>query len=214
LRFNGYLPVLDKAVRLRIRRGDTVLWERARPTTPPQVEITRAQVRNDGDLLIAWQAKVDAATVPEVWLQWRPSESREWRALLVGVREDAARIPLDCLLAGDIHIRVLLHDGFSTASAESVSLQIPARAPQVGIINPVEGSTAEAGSTMLLWGYATDCEGKALPGESLTWRLNRKVIGAGRTFPLEVPATKKSGLTIELEAKDQHGTSRAIRSIG
>jgi hypothetical protein len=212
MRFNAYLPVLSKAARLRIRRGDVVLWERVRPVTPPRVTMSRPTVGRAGTLTVAWKPKVDKAAAPEVWLQWRRSDSKEWRALRVGVQGSSTQIPLDCLPSGSMRLRVLLHDGFSTASAESAVVKIPARPPQAGIIHPAEDAVALAGSAMMLWGYAADCDGETLPGESLTWKLNGKVIGTGRTLPLEVPL-KGTRHRIELEAKDSHGVSRVVRTV-
>ena len=213
IRFNAYLPVLSKAARLRIRRGDVVLWERVRPSAPPQVSMSRPTVGRDGALTVAWKPKADKAAEPEVWIQWRRSDSKDWRALRVGVQASSTQIPLDSLPSGSIRLRVLLHDGFSTASAESAVVKIPARSPQAGIIHPAVDAVALAGSAMMLWGYAADCDGETLPGESLTWKLNGKVIGTGRTLPLEVPL-KASRLRIELEAKDAHGVSRVARTVG
>jgi hypothetical protein len=212
VRFHVHLPVMTKAARLRIRRGETELWARNRPKKRPRVEISHSRVERDGGLAISWRSTVDAATVPEVWLQWRRNEDKQWRALQVGLTENQAWIPPVSLPSGSVRLRVLLHDGFSTANAESGLLHIPARAPQVGIINPTEGMTAEAGSTVLLWGYATNCEGQSLPGESLTWRVNGKVIGHGRTLPLHLTGAKRSRYAIELEATDEHGTART-RSV-
>jgi hypothetical protein len=210
--FDAYLPVLPKAARLRIRRGDTVLWERTRPTMRPSVELTRSSVGRDGELHLRWRSKVDGSSDPEVWVQWRRDETAQWHALRVEVRESEVRIPLDSFPAGRVRVRVLLHDGFSTASTESGVLKIPARGPAVGIINPTEGASVSAGATMLLWGYASDCHGKTLPDESFTWRLNGKAIGTGRTLPVVVPM-KGSRYRIELEVQDEHGTARAISRV-
>jgi hypothetical protein len=212
IRFDAYLPALSNAARLRIRRGDAVLWERARPSTPPQVAMSRPTVGRNGMLSVAWKSTVDKTAEPEVWLQWQRADDNEWRALRVGVRGNSAQISLDCLPSGSMRVRALLHDGFTTASAESRLVKIPARAPQAGIIHPADDTAAPPASPMLLWGYAAGCDGQTLPGESLTWKLNGKVIGTGRTLPIELPA-KGTRLRIEFEAKDSHGTTLVTRNL-
>ncbi|MEO8336909.1 MAG: IPT/TIG domain-containing protein [bacterium] len=212
IRFNAYLPVLTNAVRLRIRRGEVVLWEHTRPATRPQITMARCVVGRDGNLAIKWKSKVDKTAKPEVWLQWRADDSTEWRALRVGITENAIRIPLECLPSGKVRIRAILHDGFSTVNAQSSGVKIPSRSPQVAIIHPADHTVAQPGSPMLLWGYAAESTGDIVPGDSLTWRINGRVAGTGRTLPIEVPV-KGSRLRVELEVTDSHGTSTALRTV-
>ncbi len=92
-------------------------------------------------------------------------------------------------------------------------IEVPARSPQVGIINPVKGAMVEGVASLLLWGYAADCYGRHLPDEALVWRVNRKVIGTGHTMPMPVSRKKRSQYRVELVAKDEHGSVRATVNV-
>jgi hypothetical protein len=212
VRFDAYLPVAPQAARLRIRKGDDVLWERTRPKARPRVELTRSTVGRDGDLHLRWQSNVEASENREAWVQWRHDRTAQWYALCIDVRENEANIPLDTLPAGPVRVRVLLHDGFFTASDESGVLKIPPRTPSVGIIHPLNDSAVKAGGPMMLWGYASDSSRDDLPDEAFIWRLNGKVIGTGRTLPVVVPL-KGSRHTITLDVKNERGSSSATSRV-
>lgn len=207
--FNAYLPVSPKAASIRICKGYTVLWERTKFSVSPEIQITQCSI-NEKELLISWKSNCDTNAVPEFWLQWRSVADSKWKALVICKTENKTFVELQYLLTGDIEIRIIMQDGFSSATSNLFSITIPPGIPKVAIINPVNNMQVNAESAILLWGYAVDCHGQNLPDKAMTWYVNGKVIGTGTTLPFPMKLlVKKTTFNIELVAKDKYGSAKS-----
>ena len=64
---------------LRILKGNTVVWERARPETPPRLEkVAAATLDEKGQLTIQWTLDDRTKEQGEVWIRWSNDDGRTW----------------------------------------------------------------------------------------------------------------------------------------
>ncbi len=82
--------------------------------------------------------------------------------------------------AAEGQFRVVVSDGFSSASADSWPIAIPGAAPAVWITAPTEGARIQHATSVFLRAFALDTEDGQIADESIVWSSDADgVIGTG-----------------------------------
>lgn len=186
-RFQAFVSDVEPGAELRIMNGEEKIWSRRAPDRRPQVARFDAAVTKDDQLELRWETE-SSAEKPAVWAQWSDDQGKSWHGLTTGLAGGNATLGLSGLPEGEILVRVLVHDGFFTATSESVRVKVPLQAPEVAILHPREGQTLYAGRTLHLWGSATSSAGQTLPSKSNRWLLDEREVASGNEAWLETPA--------------------------
>jgi hypothetical protein len=207
--FEVYVPDVGPGAALMIEssEGETV-WERRRPSSPPAVGRLEADTDEEGLLRLRWgdrgktpRGKPREDTGPyEAWVQWSADDGATWRALATGVVDWSASLDTAGLPDGPVLVRVLVHDGFSTATSEPVRVELPERGPQVAILHPEDGALLRAGSTMRAWASVTDSAGTPLEEAWCRWVLDGREVGQGIDEWLTAPGPGEHRLSLLVRA--------------
>jgi hypothetical protein len=184
--FQAFISDVEPGAELTIVNGEEKIWSRRAPERRPHVANFNATVTKD-QLELRWETEV-SVDKPEVWAQWSDDQGKNWHGLTTGLSGNNATLGLSGLPAGGILVRVLVHDGFFTATSEAVHVTLPVQAPEVAILHPRDGQTLYAGRTLQLWATATDSAGKPLPPESNRWLLDDHEIAHGNEVWWGTPA--------------------------
>ena len=208
--FHAMIPDAEPGAALQITdpRGSGA-WERAAPERPARFSRTRAAVEGES-LRLAWSL-ARGADVDDVWAQWSQDGGETWHGLAVGLSE-GAELGLTGLPAGAVLVRLLGHDGFSTATSEPMEIEVPERSPEVAILYPADAATVLAGTAIETLGNAVDQAGNPIEGERLEWLLDGGPIGVGRTASI----TLESGdheLTLVARAEREGQMRIRIRAL-
>jgi hypothetical protein len=204
----GFVALLDDRApgkALRIVRGDEVVWERSRPSTPATLARAGAEAGKNG-IRLTWRFGKGARSVEDVWIRWS-DDGRTWRALTVGLSGTSTDVPFDLLPAGEVYFQVLAHDGFMTTSAETKSVQVPPRPPAATILFPKSDDVVYAERRLHLWGAAVSALPAEIADERFVWSLDGTEVGRGRDIWVESPAPGRHH--VRLEVSDEGGTGAA-----
>ena len=147
----GFVSNVEPGIELRIMRGEEPIFSRKAATRRPKVGATSAKL--DGDrLYVSWAPDVTGEVESEALVQWTPDRGRTWHGMGAGLAGDSAVLDASGLPSGRIGVRILVSDGFFTATSRTLGVAIPQRPVQVSILSPFDGQTFAAGSPMRLWG--------------------------------------------------------------
>lgn len=191
--FQAILPDVEHGEALTILAGRDEIWTRRAPDEPPHIGRVAAEVDEDGSLTMQWE--LTAGESPEVWLQWSMDQGRSWRGLATGLTGDSVRLAPGGLPPGDLQVRVLAHDGFSTAISEPVNVQVPDQAPAIAILHPADGQTLIAGTTMRLWS-AISAPGGGPVEANCSWELDGNLVADSDDAWIEAPTPGSHQLTL------------------
>ncbi len=180
------LPDSARGASLRVVREGEELWSRRAPSDPPTVREVHAEVDGD-EVRVRWRASASDAYPIERVVRWSADDGHTWQMLALDLREDEAVVPLEVLTSGTVLVQVLVSDGFHSAAAEPVPVEVPRRPPQVAILWPAEGRTVRTGTSVRLWGVATASDGRTLPSDALRWELDGEPVGYGPEVWAELP---------------------------
>lgn len=181
--FQAFVPDVEIGDALTIDGDAGELWVRHAPEEPAEVHHVTAEPGDDGSTNVRWEAH--AGKEPEFWVQATQDGGRTWDAVATGVTGDGVVVDAGALPAGAVELRVLAHDGFTTAVSETVRVEVPARAPSVAIMHPVDDQTLPAGGALQLWA--------AVPGvdvgrdAEIRWVLDGHEVAAGEEAWVEAP---------------------------
>lgn len=199
--FQAFVPDVergaDKAdgVALRILDGAEEVWSRRAPGDAPVFADASAKVDSDR-LLLEWDVR--AAVDPDVWAQWSTDRGAHWHGLAIDLADGSAELPLMGLPAGMVLLRLLAHDGFSTAESKPIRVELPERAPDVAIMHPADDQELRVGGITQLAGNAVDSEGMPLADESLRWTLDGERVGVGREVWIAAPDAGRHELRLDV----------------
>jgi hypothetical protein len=177
--FQAFLPDVAPGAALRIRRDDEEVWGRTAPADPPAISSFEVRARPQRGLSVRWSARVSDQAEPEAWMQWSSDNGREWYGLTVGLPRRRAEVPFNGLPAGELLLRLLVHDGFFTAVSAPVRVEIPGRPPSIGIVHPYDGGTLAAEGPLRLWGEVIDAAGQPLESVEARWLLDGEEVAQG-----------------------------------
>lgn len=208
--FHAMIPDAEPGSALRITdpKGQGS-WERVAPGRPARFGRAKAVIEDDR-LRLGW-AFPRGVAIGDVWAQWSADRGETWHGLAIGLL-DGADLELTGLPAGAVLVRLLAHDGFSTATSEPMQIEVPERAPEVAILYPADGETVLAHSAIEALGNAVDQAGGPIDGERLEWLLDGEAIGIGRTaFITFEPGDHE--LTLVARAEREGSASVRIRAL-
>ncbi len=193
--FQVFISDVAPGSSLVILNGDgEEVWTRRAPERPPRVEEVLAEVSKEGTVELRWDSEV-AGEASEAWVQWS-ADGEYWRGLAVGIVESGVSLPLEGLPAGGVLLRVLVHDGFSTAVSKPVEIDVPERPPVASIMHPRDGQTLLAGQPMQLWAAATNQAGEPLGDDVCKWILDGNDVGTGKQVWLPAPRPGEHEVTL------------------
>jgi hypothetical protein len=193
--FQAMIADVAPGAALVIGAGERVLWERRAPAQPPEVGQVYAEPTTAGTVRLSWQARTWGEP-HEAWVQWSNREGKVWHGLATGLTGGEGEVSLTGVPAGEVLLRVLVHDGFHTAVSEPVRIQAPRRPPEAAILSPAEGQLLMAGSAMRLWGAATDSAGAPLPAEACLWLVDGRDAGRGLDLWMQAPPPGEHRVTL------------------
>jgi hypothetical protein len=166
---------------------------------------------DDGRLRLRWRssshpqprrAKAGTQALPQVetWVQWSDDDGATWRGLATGLLGHEADLDLAGLPARRVRIRVLVHDGFSTAASDGVPVEIPEQPPEVAILHPEDDAVLMAGGTTRVWASVTDSAGTPLGDAWCRWLLDGREVAQGTDDWIDAPAPGTHRLTLLVRA--------------
>lgn len=201
--FHAMLPDVEPGSALQIidpQGNDS--WERIAPDRPPAFEAAHARVARNV-LQLGWAL---GSEVNDVWAQWS-QDGALWHGLAVGLT-DGAKLPLTGLPPGRVQVRLLAHDGFSTAHSEAMEIDVPEQAPEVAIVYPSDSQTVLAGTVMEVVGSAVGQAGDPIEDGLLEWALDGERIGSGRVASLTLEPGEHE---LSLTARASHDGTATVR---
>ncbi len=196
--FLDSLPVpVGKVAKLDVVNDDNlVLMSREVSANSPVVTLLSPAGGEtiDTSLTLSWTATdTDTNDNLHFTAQYSPDNGKTWRALFTSLPNlinpltnkpmDTVTLQLDKLsgLPGSdtALMRVLVTDGYNTASATSQSFKMTNRAPEPHIVSPDAYAQFPAGQMVLLKGNAMDAEQGGLAGNALVWTIDGVAVGNG-----------------------------------
>lgn len=199
--FQTFIPNPGEGEGLRIRDGEKVFWHRPAPSEKGSLGGFRARVREDM-LVVEWQFRASGEVESEFWLQWSNDEGKTWNALATSMHGEKAEVDISGLPSGDVALRLLASDGFSTTVSEHVHIDIPSRGPVVSIMHPREGQTFMAGQPMRLLGMVSDATGEEVEVKEVRWHLDRRDVSTNLDDFVSAPPAGDHKLTLMVALDD------------
>jgi hypothetical protein len=171
----------------KLQRAVTVVWQRK--ATERKVRVVEWSVkRNARHVVLAWKVnKAGEGDPVSCSVQFTKDDGRSWNGCAVGITKNEVEIPTQSLPSGKLRFRLLAHDGFDTAESTGEVVELPSRAPDVSIMNPIASARLETGTPMRLWANALSSSGERVDDESFEWRLDGEAVGRGREVWLTAP---------------------------
>jgi hypothetical protein len=203
------LPYPGETARVALLHGETVLDERAASANAPEISLMSPSGGEvwDGIQTVIWEASDADGDDLTFGVFYSDDGGDTWMPVATDLTETSYRLDTTSLPGSEeVHIRVLVSDGFHTISVDSPPLSVPTKAPEVLIATPDEGDLSPPEQALYLDGSAYDPEDGSLSDAALSWWSDRDgLLGRGAT--LIVPGlTLSSGWhTITLRAADSDG---------
>lgn len=187
LEFHAMIPDAELGTALRIiDRSGKQTWERCAPDTRVCFTSVEAELLDETTARFAWCLDTNSSVPLDVWAQYSADHGKTWRGLTVGLCEGSADVNIAGLPAGQVLLRLLTHDGFSTATSDSVKVKVPERAPYPAILYPADGETVAANAEFEVLGSAVGQGGHPVDDECLEWFVDGQSFGGSRTATLRV----------------------------
>ncbi len=203
------LPSHDEAYTYRIRKDENVLWSKQAPDTYPEVNDVQAHVEGD-EMIVSWRTDYPGELSLERIVMFAPPNSEEWTMLAINLTEDSARITAKTLPGGDLQIKVLVTDGFHSASGKTM-ISLPEGELSAAILWPGEGSVVRTGGAVRFWGTATRASGEPLPAEALRWEIDGVFAGEGPELWHDLPEIdSEHRLTLKVKWNEKESETSVI----
>ncbi len=206
-----------KVARLELLAGDDILATLAPASAVPELQILAPRSAHiSNPLRVSWRGRdADKRDALFYTVQYSDDNGGTWRALATDLpgRPDTDELHLDLKdLPGSkkARIRVLASDGYHTAAAISPPFAISNRPPAPHIDSPAGDLAVAAARPIVLRGGAEDPEEGPLAAGSLSWRLDGRKLGVGRTRRLQGLAPGR--YEVELLATDSRGEEATAKS--
>jgi hypothetical protein len=197
----AFVPDAEAGALLRIKRAGESLWSRAASARKPNVRDATAELRED-ELHLNWTVEASGEQEAECWAQWSKDRPRTWHGLSAGLSGGSAVLDARGLPSGRVAIRLLVSDGFLTTTSRVLSVTVPPRPPEAGILSPREGQTFVAGSPMRLWGAADSTSGEPVPDEAAAWVVDDDEIATGFDAFVEAPEPGNHQAVLTVKTRD------------
>lgn len=187
LEFHAMIPdtELGSALRVIDRDGKTA-WERQAPKNPVRFTSVKAEALDETTARFTWSLQGDSEGPSDVWAQYSANRGKDWRGLTVGLCNGEAKVNISGLPAGQVLVRLLAHDSFSTATSDHVQIKVPIRAPHPAIQYPADEEIVPANVDFEVLGTAVTQGGNPVDDDTLEWFVDGKSFAKGRTPTLKV----------------------------
>ena len=193
------------AMSVALLRGTTVLAERDASANAPSTTIAAPPT---GTLTEPFHLSWTASDPDGDGLSYTVEASFDGRQTWwpIAVQLDQPELTIDpAQLPGSAEtwLRVQASDGFNSAVAEAGPFVVPGHAPQLSAASPVDGSTAEVGTPVLLEVRAVDLEDGTLDGDSIAWGSDRDgALGSGQWLTIESLSVGQHLITVRATDTD------------
>ena len=206
LDFHAMIADVELGSALRILDSDgQEVWSRKAPEDPVRFsDMSAGLVSHGATLAFTWKlnkTEAEAEWPLDVWAQYSTDDAETWHGLTVGLRNGKAEVDIAHVLpAGPVPVRLLAHDGFSTAASHPVKIPVPARAPCPAILFPAEGARLLAHAGYEAYGTAVYTGGMPVEEGSLEWLLDGVLVGRGIRTPTMSASPGGHKLTLRVHA--------------
>jgi hypothetical protein len=206
--FYELVPVVDGLARVVISTGGKSIGVLSAPGSAPQVSLLSPVSGDhwtaDGDQLVTWQGSDPDGDALTYRVQ-ASADGQTWETISGATTETEALIHLAYLPGSgqNWRIRVQASDGLHVASAEAQGITIDAKPPIPMIVTPLDKNFFGTGQTVDVMGQAYDYIDGAVPGESLEWLVDGKVVAKGGSASLS--GLKTGEHTLGLRATNSAG---------
>lgn len=206
--FLMFVPDRPEVAAVVLRREETVISQRTRSSSTPQVTVVEPAGGElwDGASRIRWTAGDADGDPLRFTVLFSADGKGSWRGLDVDIEGNELTVDANALPGtSQGYIRVLATDGLNTGQADSrAAIRVADKPPQVAIIHPDDGMVWTPGTVLILQGSAYDPEEGFLSGAALTWLSDKAgVLGTGTTVSLTELANTDHVIT--LTARDAGG---------
>jgi hypothetical protein len=186
----------------------TMLATRRKSAHPPTVTIPRLPTFHAGNATVRWRAADRDRDALVVDVDYSGDGGRTWNQVWMGPNVSSARLPDRYLFRSTrARIRVVVNDGFQTATAVSRPFSAPGAPPSVRIITPEPGLRQPNDAPLVLSAQVFDDQARLITGRRLRWMLGRRLLGTGARITVSgLPAGTRR---IELIARDRSGRTGA-----
>jgi hypothetical protein len=210
-----FLPVPDGAAGVRLVLGEAAVDQRVASAGPPTVSIVEPSAGSEqaGDVTVRWEASDPDGDALRFDLLHSTDGGRTWQTIARQVTGTSRVVPAGSLAgSGRSRIKVVAHDGFHTASAESATFTTPNTPPRLALItSPADGATFPRRDLVTFRGRASDAEDDGNVVDDLRWRSSRDG-DLGRGPSVQTRDLSAGTHTVTLTAVDTDG-ARTTRSI-
>ena len=177
------------------------MWSRRAPERKPKLGEAAAELKED-QLQLRWSVEAKGEQEPECWAQWSTDRGRSWHALAASLRGGSAAVDARGLPSGKVAIRLLVSDGFHTATSRLLNVTVPRRPPEASILSPRDGQTFAAQSPMRLWGAATTPRGEGIEDDAARWAIDGEEAATGLDAYVEAPEPGDHRATLTVKTRD------------
>jgi hypothetical protein len=209
--FQAFISDVERGSLLQIIGEDNEIWNRRPSAEPPRVGglhagvIQTDQFPSGLGLALEFGYESTGDVRPECWLQWSNDDGRNWFGLTTGLFDHQALLDAGSLPAGTLLLRLLVSDGFDTATSDPIRIEVPQRAPDVAIFSPRQGEPFQAGAAMRLWGSVVSASGDDLDQDHAIWLLDGQEIAQGTDVFIPVPDEGEH--TVVLVGRNEFGST-------
>jgi len=206
--FYELVPIVDGLARVVISKDGKSIGVLSAPGSAPQVSLLSPVSGDhwgaDGDQLVTWQGSDPDGDALTYRVQ-ASADGQNWETISGATTETEALIHLAYLPGSgqNWRIRVQASDGLHVASAEAQGMSIDAKPPIPMIVTPLDNNFFGTGQTVDVMGQAYDYIDGAVPGESLEWLVDGKVVAKGGSASLS--GLKTGEHTLGLRATNSAG---------
>lgn len=197
----AFVPDVEAGAELRIQHGGEQLWSRKASQRRPKLGEANAELSGD-QLKVSWEVDASGEQEPECWVQYSTDRGQSWQALAAGLQGGSATLDARGLPSGRVSIRLLVSDGFHTATSRLLSVTVPRRPPEASILSPRDGQTFAANSPMRLWGAATSASGEPVADEAARWSVDGDEVAQGFDAFVEAPKPGEHRATLTVETRE------------
>jgi hypothetical protein len=207
---HAIIPDNEKAVSIKILRGNETLWVIKRPGKNPSKPKLKVEIQKDGTIICDLKTEV-SQHIREIWLQWSSNGKKEPNVLAVLKKSGLYTFSAVGLPPGKGNFQAVNHEQLLKTFSNKVEAEIPITAPTVTIFHPFHHQSLEYGRPMGLHGHALDCFGDPVNPQNCSWYVDKQKVGTGLELFIDVPSPGRH--KISLKVKDKTGENSAQSEI-
>lgn len=214
--FAEMVPWVGGTTRIELRRGTTVVDQRAVSASAPTVTVTApaAGAPPAGPLTVRWTGADADGDALSYSVLFSTNNGATWRSLANGLSATELTVDPAGLPGGaSCKFRVVASDGALSGQGDSAVVTIPDKAPAVTITAPANGATYFPAQPVAMEATAYDLEDGDMSGAALSWSSDRDgLLGTGNLLTTIGLSTGTHVIT--LTASDSAGNlTTATRTI-